>query len=93
MKGGLFGEFSVRAQGTVNFVGRYLNESRDRVLLRDVQEDVRPADVGLHEDRRTGNAPVHMRLGREIGNRTDPMILHHRPDCLPVADITPDEGI
>ena len=89
----LFGEKACGSEAAVNFVGRNLNVSFDLGLAANVQQYLRPDDVGLDEGAGVENAAIDMTLSGEVHDGIDGAGGDHRIHKLGVADVAPFETV
>ena len=102
-QGGSLHEEAFRAQSTVDLVGGHLEVLLARFpslglgvvpgLLGPLQEVHGAHDVGLDEDFRVGNGPVHVALGGEVDDIVKVILLEQGRYQFLVADIPLDEDV
>ena len=94
--GGGLGEVAVRPQRSVHLVGRDVHhaEGLGRVRLepgeigaRRLEQGERPDDIGVEEDVRARNRPVHVALRREVDDPVRPMLGEDPGHGPGVADV------
>jgi hypothetical protein len=62
-------------------------------FARKLQQDVRAVDVRLDEVVGLDDGPVDVRLGGEVADRVDRVLVVHLRHCRAVADVGADEDI
>ena len=87
------GEEAGGAERAVDLVGGDVQEALHAELAGRLEQHLRAAHVGLDEDGRRQDGPVHVALRGEMHDRVEPLVAEEVGDQFPVADVAAHEAV